>query len=288
MTGFGQAQGETPLRRVSVTVQTVNHRHLDVVLRVPEELRSREPELREQVARRMRRGRCEVAVVFTPVASERPAVRIDLDAVRALREAVRPLVEEGTLEPRLALGDLLRAGGLVQLAPERPPGTEELELAAKLVAVALDQAAAARAFEGERLAGALLDGLGELSACVARLTERRGEVGARLFETLRARVAELAAGVAISEDRIAQEVAVIADRADVREELDRLRAHLEQFEAVCGEEGAIGRRLDFLVQELMRELNTVGSKSRDVELTRQVVEGKTLCEQLREQVQNVE
>jgi len=288
MTGFGQAQGETARRRIGVSVQTVNHRHLDAVLRLPEELRPREPELRELIARHLRRGRCEVVVVLTPIAVARAEPRVDLDAVRALRESVRPLVEEGLLEPRLALGDLLRAGFLVQPATDQPVGDEEVALAERLVAGALEQAAAAREFEGERIAGALRSSLDELGARVERMAERRAEVVGRLFEGLRARIAELAAGVAISEERLAQEAAVLADRSDVREELDRLRAHLEQFAAVCGEPGAVGRLLDFLVQELLRELNTIGSKSRDVELTRLVVEGKALCEQLREQVQNVE
>lgn len=288
MTGFGQAQGETATRRIGVSVQTVNHRHLDVALRLPEELRARESELREQVARHLRRGRCEVVVVVTPVAMGRGEPRVDLEAVRALRESVRPLIEEGLLEPRLTLGDLLRGGFLAQPVSEQPVGSAELELAERLVAAALEQAAAARAFEGERIAAALRVSLDELGVRVDRLAARRGEVVGRLFESLRARIAELAAGVAISEERLAQEAAVLADRSDVREELDRLRAHLEQFTAVCGESGAVGRRLDFMVQELLRELNTIGSKSRDIELTRLVVEGKALCEQLREQVQNVE
>jgi len=288
MTGFGQAQGETARRRISVALQTVNHRHLDLVLRLPEELRGRDAELRERLGRRLHRGRCELSVAIQPVTSDRPAVRVDLEAVRALHEAVRPLVEEGRLEPRLTLGDLLRAGALVQVAAVEPIGEEELALAERLMGEALDQAVIARAFEGDRIREFLARGLADLSGHVAELEGRRAEVARRSFDQLRQRIAELAAGVGVTEERIAQEAAVLADRADIREELDRLRAHLEQFAAVCADEGAIGRRLDFLTQELMRELNTVGSKSRDVELTRRVVEAKAVCEQLREQVQNVE
>ena len=288
MTGYGQAQGETARRRISVALQTVNHRHLDLVLRLPEDLRGGDAELRERLGRRLRRGRCELSIAMAPVAGERPAVRVDLEAVRALHEAVRPLVEEGRLEPRLTLGDLLRAGALVQVAAVEPVGEEEVVLADRLVGEALDQAVAARAFEGERIQEFLRRGLAELAARVGELGERRAEAAGRAFDQLRQRIGELAAGVGVSEERIAQEAAVLADRADIREELDRLRAHLEQFAAVCEEEGAIGRRLDFLTQELMRELNTAGSKSRDVELTRRVVDAKAVCEQLREQVQNVE
>lgn len=288
MTGFGQAQGETARRRIAVSLQTVNHRHLDLVLRLPEELRGRDGELRERLGRRLHRGRCELSVTLAPVAGERPAVQVDLAAVRALHEAVRPLVEEGRLEPRLTLGELLRASGLVQVAAPEPVGEEERALAERLVGEALDQAVAARAFEGERIRAILARGREDLSGRVGELEARRAEVAGRTFAQLRQRIEELVAGVGVAEERVVQEAALLADRADIREELDRLRAHLEQLAAVCAEEGAIGRRLDFLIQELMRELNTIGSKSRDVELTRRVVDAKAVCEQLREQVQNVE
>jgi len=288
MTGFGQAQGETARRRIAVSLQTVNHRHLDLVLRLPEELRGRDGELRERLGRRLHRGRCELSVTLAPVAGERPAVQVDLAAVRALHEAVRPLVEEGRLEPRLTLGDLLRASGLIQVAAPEPVGEEERALAERLVGEALDQAVAARAFEGERIRAILARGREDLSGRVGELEARRAEVAGRTFAQLRQRIEELVAGVGVAEERVVQEAALLADRADIREELDRLRAHLEQLAAVCAEEGAIGRRLDFLIQELMRELNTIGSKSRDVELTRRVVDAKAVCEQLREQVQNVE
>jgi len=288
MTGFGQAQGETARRRIAVSLQTVNHRHLDLVLRLPEELRGRDGELRERLGRRLHRGRCELSVTLVPIAGERPAVQVDLAAVRALHEAVRPLVEEGRLEPRLTLGELLRASGLVQVAAPEPVGEEERALAERLVGEALDQAVAARAFEGERIRAILARGREDLSGRVGELEARRAEVAGRTFAQLRQRIEELVAGVGVAEERVVQEAALLADRADIREELDRLRAHLEQLAAVCAEEGAIGRRLDFLIQELMRELNTIGSKSRDVELTRRVVDAKAVCEQLREQVQNVE
>jgi uncharacterized protein (TIGR00255 family) len=289
MTGFGQAAGETARQRLAVTVQTYNHRHLDLSLRLPESLRARESSLRERVAARLARGRCELSIQATTLDPLPPAVRVHAQAVHALLDALRPLVAEGVVEARLSVGDLLRMPALVEVAaPEETLTAAETALAERLVDEALGQAVAARAYEGERLAAALERGLGELRRRAARLAARRGEVVARLAESLRERVSELSTGTGVNEERLAQEVALLADRSDVREELDRLQAHLEQFAAVAAEPGPIGRRLDFLVQEILRELNTLGAKCRDVEMTRDVIEAKGACEQLREQVQNVE
>jgi uncharacterized protein (TIGR00255 family) len=134
----------------------------------------------------------------------------------------------------------------------------------------------------------LSDRLGELEAAAARLADRRHQVARELGESLRRRLRELLAEHAVAEERLAQEVAVLVDRSDIVEELDRLASHCEHFRSVMAEREAIGKRLDFLTQEIFRELNTLGAKCRDAEMIRSVVDAKVLCEQLREQVQNVE
>jgi uncharacterized protein (TIGR00255 family) len=288
MTGFGQAPGEAGGRRFAVTVQTVNHRHLDVALRVPEPLRAREAELRERIGARLGRGRCELTIELpAPAAAAR--TRLDLDAARSWLAGLRPLIAEGLVEPRLTVGDLVRLPGVVEpAAGDGALAPEESALVDRLIGEALDQLAGARAFEGERIAAALDRGLAELRARVERLAERRAAVAGRIADGVRARLAEIVGGAGVSEERIAQEAALLAERSDVREELDRLRAHAEQFAALARERGPVGRRLDFLVQEIARELNTLGAKSRDAEMAREVVEAKGICEQLREQIQNVE
>jgi len=287
MTGFGRAAGDLGGAKVSVTVQTVNHRNLDLVIRLPESLRDAEPVLRELLGGSLARGRCEVQVVVKEDESTRRA-RLDPAAVRAWLEAARPLVDAGWVEPRITLGDLLRAGSIV-LGSSEPEGADEGTAGvAALVGEALAQAVRAREFEGERLATVLGERLGELERFVAALEDRRGEAVSRAAGALRARITELAGSATVSEERLAQEVAILADRADVREELDRLRAHVDQFREISAGAGPLGRRLDFLVQEMLRELNTLGAKCRDVEMTRHALEAKVVCEQLREQIQNVE
>ncbi len=288
MTGYGHAADETPRRRLSVTLQTLNGRHLDLVLRLPEALRGRDQILRERLARGIARGRCELVVsaVTKPDPSSPPAV--DLSAARAWQRAFEPLVAEGLVEARWSPSDLLRLPGVVQAEGIDSAAEEELALLDRLVESALAQADAARRFEGERILTALGSTLADLAAAVARLVSRREQLVTAAFETLRARVAELVTGLQLPPERIAQEAALATDRGDVREELDRLGAHIAQFEALSALTEPVGRRLDFLVQELFREVNTVGAKARDLESIRDVLEAKRACEQLREQVQNVE
>jgi uncharacterized protein (TIGR00255 family) len=291
MTGFAQVAAEIADRRVEVSVQAVNHRNLDLVFRMPEELRPLEGELRRRVTGRVGRGRCEISIRWQPVAPRPPRIRISSDAVRAVRESARELVDHGLVEDRLTLGELLRLPQLIEV--ESAPDAWDDAARARLIDL-VDQALAAfdiaRRAEGARLAGALERTLDQLLALVDDLERRRTEISGRIESSLRARLDELLPGgfAAVPPERLAQEVVLLAERADVREELDRLRAHLEHFVEVAAAEGPIGKRLEFLTQEILRELNTLGAKSRDAETTRRVVDGKVASEQLREQIQNVE
>jgi uncharacterized protein (TIGR00255 family) len=292
MTGFAQAVAEGPRRRFEVVIQGWNHRHLDLVVRVPEDLRALEAALRERVAAAVVRGRCEVAVRVTTTGERRMRLRVERDALAALRHGARELERDGLLEAApLALGDLLRMPQLLSLESDAEGwGAEEQAALDKAVGAALEAFEGARAAEGARLAAALERARAALGGLAADLERRRGEVAERLQAGLRARLDEILPGgvSALPPERLAQEVVLLVDRSDVQEELDRLRAHLDHLGDVLAAPGAIGKRLEFLLQEILRELNTLGAKSRDVELARLVVDAKVVCEQMREQVQNVE
>lgn len=291
MTGFAQGAAEIADRRVEVSVQAVNHRNLDLVFRMPEELRPLEGELRRRVTALVGRGRCEISIRWQPVAPRPPRIRISTDAVRAVRESARELVDHGLVEDRLTLGELLRLPQLIEVesAPDVWDDAARTRLI-DLVDEALVAFDSARRAEGARLAGALDRSLGQLRVLADDLERRRAEISGRIESSLRARLDELLPGgsAAVPPERLAQEVVLLAERADVREELDRLRAHLDHFAEVAAGEGPVGKRLEFLTQEILRELNTLGAKSRDAETTRRVVDGKVACEQIREQIQNVE
>lgn len=289
MTGFGQAERQSARLRVAAAARSVNHRFLDVVLRLPEELRPLEGEVRTLVAERLGRGRVEVKVHAETLAGAPVEVELHREAAEALAEQVRELVRGGVLEGGLSAGDLLRLPDVVRLRSASSSWDEEdAALALEAVQAALEAVVAARREEGERLRRILDDRLDELAGWSEKLSRRRRDVRASLHEGLRERLLELLADSGLDERVVVQEAALLAERSDVQEELDRLDSHLAAFRETLAAGGVVGRKLDFLSQELHRELNTLGSKCRDAEMASAVVEAKLACEQIREQVQNLE
>ncbi|HYN22206.1 MAG TPA: DUF1732 domain-containing protein, partial [Thermoanaerobaculia bacterium] len=215
--------------------------------------------------------------------------QVNMGVVREAHAAVHQLVEAGLVERGLAAGDLIRIPEAfkVEVASEEwDSGDHELLL--RVAGEAVAQLVAGRELEGANLSAVLNERLRALEEVVARLDALRGPVREELGASLRRRLNELLAGQALDEGRIAQEVALLVDRGDVSEEIDRLRSHLDHFRSVLKDAGPAGKRLDFLTQEIFRELNTLGAKCRNAEMTRAVLDAKVLCEQMREQVQNVE
>ena len=296
MTGFARADGHHEAWSWTWEVKSVNGRTLDVRAKLPSECDTLEPAVRALVQGRFKRGSVSVALPLTRAAG---SLRLRLnpevaDQVEAIAAELAARVEAAP--PRL--DGLLGIRGLIEVADEEEsPETREARDAA--IMASLDQAlaalAAARIEEGTRLAAVLADQLGALE----RLSEQAGACAGLQPEAIRARLAEqvaalLEAAPALPEERLAQEAALLAAKADIREELDRLEAHLGSARelldgaAAEGEGGPVGRRLDFLCQELNREANTICAKSADIALTRIGLEIKTVVEQLREQVQNIE
>ncbi len=289
MTGFGQAGGENERLRLSVALRTVNHRHLDLVLRLPDELRPLEPEIRRALRRELRRGRVDLRVDLSYLGERASRVEVARQAVAHLGRAARELADAGLTSGELSFGDLVRLPEVLRLDFEPYRWRDEdTALLLEVVGQAVAQVSAARQAEGGRLRDALSTQLDELQAAAAGIAERRPEAAAALEAGFRQRLAELTAGTGLSEERLTQEVAVLAERTDVQEELDRLAAHVEHARELLADADAVGRRLEFLSQEMLRELNTLGAKSRDLPIIRQVLDAKAACERLREQVQNVE
>lgn len=289
MTGFGQARGEDGRHAVAVRIRAVNGRFLDLQIRMREEYRAAEPVLREELARELHRGRVEVTVEIRPLEEPRSRVEVHRGLIRAIHDATEGLVSEGLVEGHLELGELLRIPEAIQVLPEEEswePG--DTELVVEVTRRAAAEVVAARELEGAKLAEALagrLDRLTEVARCLEPLAAAATrEAG----EALRSRLEELLGDVPVDPDRLAQEVALLADKSDVREELDRLQAHLEHFREVVARPGPVGKRLDFLTQEIFREITTLGAKGRNSAITRAILDAKGLSEQLREQIQNIE
>ena len=296
MTGIGEATEERGNHRVTVTARSFNHRYLDVAVRLRAPYRRLEPELRAAVAARIRRGRVELRAEIE-TAADVPALDLSETTADALQRTARRWRRRGLVSSELGVGELMSA--VRGLQPETGPpvmGAEARELTVRVGRRAVAALVAEREREGRVLRDALRGHLGGLRRTVDALAARReevvdrapGELERRVRDLLEAGESEGLAAAALDPARLVQEVALLIERSDTAEELERLNGHLDGFEAAMAEEGAVGRRLDFLTQEILRELNTVGSKCRDLSMQRGVVEGKVLCEQLREQVQNIE
>jgi uncharacterized protein (TIGR00255 family) len=289
MTGYGEASGENARHGITVSLRAVNHRFLDLQLRIGEELRGSEAALRDAIGKEVARGRVEARVEVRSVAERRASVQVNMGVIREAHVAVHQLVDAGLIDRGLSAGDLMRLPEAFRVdleSEEWTPEDEELLLQAARGAIA--QLVASREREGASLVAIMDEKLRAVEEAVAKLDALRGPVREEMAANLKRRLAELLAGQALDEGRVAQEVALLVDRNDVSEEIDRLRSHVEHFRAVMREGGAAGKRLDFLTQEVFRELNTLGAKCRNAEMTRAVLDAKVTCEQIREQVQNVE
>ncbi len=289
MTGYGVGTADSERYRLTVSLRSVNHRFLDLQSRLPEDARAREAELVERIKARLRRGRVEVRLDVETLGERRVEARLRAEIVRAVQAALARLAEEGVVRGELEARDLVRVPGALEVRyPADDWGPADSAALAAAADAALDQLEAGREREGGKLRRALARRLEALQQVRSALEGRREQVRESLHAGLRERIAELLADAELPAERLAQEAALLVDKSDVREELDRLRAHLEHFGELMEAAGPHGKRLDFLAQEIQRELNTLGAKCRDTDMIRDVLEGKSLCEQLREQVQNVE
>ncbi|CAM4419883.1 YicC family protein [Corallococcus exiguus] len=288
MTGFGSGRARVGDEEVSVEARSLNHKFCEVKVRLPRELSALEPALVKQVKDRLARGSVEILVRRQAATVSGNVPTVDVALAREYARAFREVAEAMGQSVEIAWSQVANQPGVIRLEEKGV----DVESATQATQTALQQALAAletmRNTEGESI-NADLDARMKLiegwSQDVARLAPRAvSDYQQRLTE----RVAELARGVAVDPQRLAQEVALFAERTDIAEEVTRLATHLEQFRLLMASPEPVGRRMDFLVQEMHREVNTTGSKSQHAEISARVVSMKAEVERIREQVQNVE
>ena len=285
MTGFARRERQGPWGTLTCELRSVNHRYLELSLRLPDDLRGLESDARQLLAASLRRGKVDAGLYLRGTAAAAAAQEINrplLEQLRSGAAVVRSLAGEsaGPLDPL----DLLRWPGVIR---EAERDVESLSAAAKeLLRETATDLNDARAREGARLRDMLVQRLETLRDSVASVRARLPEVAGRIRTRVLERVAQL--GTTVDPERLEQEIALMAYKMDVEEELDRLGSHVTETIQVLDSTEPAGRRLDFLMQEFNREANTLSSKSQDTETTRAAVDMKVLIEQMREQVQNVE
>ena len=291
MTGFGRATREVAGLGLDVEARSVNHRHLDLRIRLPKVLADHESALKKRVQERMSRGKVDLSVNLV-MGSSASALEIDEGIAAQYVAAAARLREAHSLTAELDVAALLGMPGVTRLVETEVEGETLLGPVTEAIDEAVDALIAMRAAEGQTLAGEFEGRLATVVDLANRFEARSGEVVEVAKQRLQKRAEQIQRDVGLlDEARLHQEVVIAADRLDITEELVRLRSHVDQFRetlASAGPDSPVGRRLDFLLQELGREANTVGSKANDAPLAQDVVELKTELERIREQVQNVE
>jgi uncharacterized protein (TIGR00255 family) len=284
MTGYAVVAKEVPRGSLNLELRSVNNRYLDIQFRLPDELRLLEASMRECLTARLNRGKVECRLSFFQLRGAEDPQHINASLLQKLLELDRTVRVALPDAQGLEVADILRWPGILGADSL---STEDLcEPCMQLLHLALDEFAAARAREGEKLKAILLERLGKMRRLTAEVSPRIPALLVAFQEKIKSRLQE--AMINHDDDRIRQELSLFTSKIDVDEELSRLQAHLDEVERVLSGGGAIGKRLDFLMQELNREANTIGSKSVDVEVSKISLELKVLIEQMREQVQNIE
>ena len=289
MTGFGRGESTANGLQITAEIKTLNSRYLEITVRTPKSLQDKEFDIKEFLQKEIQRGKVQVSVNLEQSTDQKPEIIFNEERVKAYGAVLEQIRYLANIQEPVQLSDLLRFDDIFERKQEE---TDEVETLWKSTRQALQKATlnmnSMRAQEGEELKKELnlqINGISEMIDEVARITDKRIP---EVRERLQGRISTLIGDEKIDRDRLEMEIALIADKMDINEEIIRLRSHLKFFLEALENEQAVGRRLNFLCQEINRELNTIGSKAGDSSIAHLVVIGKEKLEQIREQVQNIE
>jgi len=288
MTGYGKGEASAPNGNFLVEIRSVNHRYGEISVRLPRSFYAFENEVKRQAASTLKRGKIDISVQWEETASANSAPQLDMAVARGYYEAYSRLAKELNLPQDAAPSYIMSQKGVMK---ETAGALDETELQPQLLAAVQSAVAALdgmRVREGDALAEDLQGRRQQIAEWSGQIGERTPQVVLEYRQKLKTRLEQLLDGAEMDQSRLAQEVALLADRSDITEELVRLSSHFSQFDEALRSSEPVGRKLDFLMQEMNREVNTIGSKSNDAGITNLVIQIKAEMEKMREQVQNVE
>ena len=289
MTGYGRGENTAGRNRYVVEIKTVNNRYRDVTVRTPKTLQGVEDDVRALVSEKIKRGRVEASLQMIREGEETEYdLELNTPLVRSYMRIFRQMSEEFGLDKKVSVDDLCQMKDVILFKTEEVDLEEARSGFREAVALALASCDLMRSKEGEAIEQDFMKRLGLIEATIGEIKERSPLVVQEYQKKLRQRVEQMLQGVGMEEGRLIQEVALFADRSDITEEVVRARSHLDQFREIMSQDDAVGRKLEFLLQELHREINTISAKSSDSFISAKTVELKAELEKLREQVQNVE
>ena len=288
MTGFGRYEITTDDCKISVEMKSVNHRYLDLSIKMPRQFNPFEAELRNQLKSDIQRGKVDVYVSYEAFTDTHTTLKYNQNIAKEYMDILNAISEEFSLAQDMTAGKLARFPEVISMENSEADEEELLALIKECTEGAVKQFVAQRTREGEQLYADLMGKLDNMLGWVAEVEARSPQILAEYRQKLINKVSELLADSAIEEGRIAQEVTLFADKICVDEETVRLRSHIDAVKKALNKGGAIGRQLDFLAQEMNREANTILSKANDMEISQTAINLKTEIEKVREQIQNIE
>lgn len=288
MTGFGRGEYTGRLKQVTIELKSVNHRYSEVIVRMPRQYTILEESIRRYILKEISRGRIEVFVKIESTSTDSQQVQVDKDLAVAYYKAMKELAAITGTEPNIGVAEIVQLPNVLKNEEAEENMDDIWQEIQQALQKALMIMIAMRESEGEKLADDLTERLVYLQDLHKKVEEKSPLVVIQYREKLQNRLKELLESDQVDESRLAQEVAIFADKSSISEELVRLRSHFIQFKDILNEKNSTGRKLDFLIQEMNREVNTIGSKANDLDITKIVVEMKSELEKLREQVQNIE
>ncbi len=287
MTGFGRGKYENEGRNYTIDVKSVNHKYADISVRLPRFLNAAEDPIRKKVSEYISRGKIDVFVNFENYGSKGITIKINKELAKAYLTELKDLSEETGLEYNLSVLDVSKFPEILKLEDDQD---EELIINEVMLALedALEKFVSMREIEGEKLVEDIKNRIQLIQKKVENIKEASSHVVEDYIEKLKTRVSELMEPGTIDENRIMQEIVIYSDKSSIEEELTRLESHIAQFLNLIEQDSPIGKKIDFLIQEMNRETNTIGSKANNIDITNNVIEIKTEIENIREQIQNIE
>lgn len=288
MTGYGKGEARQEEVTVTVEIKTVNHRYADISVRLPRTFLSHENGVRKQIGKVLGRGKIDAFVNYELASGAQGVPTVNRELAASYHGLFVDLAREFDLNDQITVSHIINQKDVVQVKEAEIDAAVLGVCLGQATAMALEQLIVMRLAEGEETRKDLEERLNAAEKMLVQILKRAPQVPLEWQEKLTERLARLQQGIEFDPQRVAQEIAVFADRCDISEEVARFKSHLVQFRALFDDDEPVGRRMDFLVQELNREVNTMGSKSNDAELTSHVVALKAEFEKVREQVQNVE
>lgn len=287
MTGYGKSTLSINSREYQVEIKTVNHKYLDTSIRMPRCLSSLEEDVRKEIASNLKRGKVEVSINFENHGKNINNIVINTELAKDYIRSLKKLADEEGLEANIEVTEITKLPDVLTIKEDLDNDEIKKELL-QVVQDAVNQLIEMRKKEGQKISVAILEKIDKINSKILDISSLSIGLIDEYIVKLEKRIKELLKTDDIDKSRLMQEVVIFADKCSVEEEVTRLKSHIEQLKELINSDGATGKKMDFLIQEMNREINTIGSKANNLDITNNVVEVKTIIEDIREQIQNIE